>query len=103
MVLTSIYVGMPNVILEAITLNKFVISSDCPTGPAEILDKGKGGLLFKPKDYKDLARKIIFYTKNKKTCKQMLKYSKSRLIRFDQNTNLKKYYDLVNTLLFNKN
>ena len=103
MVLTSIYEGLPNVILEAITLNKFVISSDCPTGPAEILDKGKGGLLFKPKDYKDLARKIIFYTKNKKTCKQMLKYSKSRLIRFDQNINLKKYYDLVNTLLFNKN
>ena len=98
LVLTSIYEGLPNVILEAITLNKFVISSNCSTGPAEILDRGKGGLLFKVKDYKDLARKIIFYTKNKKTCKKMLKYSKSRLIRFDYNTNLKKYFDLVNSI-----
>ena len=102
MILTSIYEGLPNVILEAITLNKFVISSNCPTGPAEILDGGKGGLLFKIKDYKDLARKIIFYTKNKKTCRKMLKHSKSRLIRFDYNTNLKKYFDLINSLCLKK-
>ena len=43
-------------LLEAITLNKFVISSDCPTGPSEILDNGKGGLLFKVGNYKELSR-----------------------------------------------
>ena len=58
MVLTSIYEGLPNVILEALTLNKFVISSNCPTGPAEILDNGKGGLLFRTKDHKDLGLKM---------------------------------------------
>ena len=50
-ILTSVYEGLPNVLLEAITLKKFVISSNCPTGPKEILDNGKGGYLFKPNDY----------------------------------------------------
>ena len=44
--------------LEAICLKKFIISSNCPTGPREILNNGKGGLLFKSKNYKELAKKI---------------------------------------------
>ena len=31
-ILSSKYEGSPNVLLEAITLNKIIISSDCPTG-----------------------------------------------------------------------
>ena len=42
-VLSSIFEGLPNVLLEALTLNKFVISTNCSTGPSEILLKGKGG------------------------------------------------------------
>jgi len=99
MVLTSIYEGLPNVILEALTLNKFVISSNCPTGPAEILDNGKGGLLFRTKDHKDLANKIMFYSSNKKNCKKMLNHSKYRLQRFDYNKNLKRYLDLINSFI----
>ena len=43
-----------------------IISSDCPTGPREILDNGKGGLLFKTGDVDDLVKKINFFTRNKK-------------------------------------
>ena len=45
LVLTSIYEGLPNVLLEALTLKKFIISSDCPAGPREILENGKHGFL----------------------------------------------------------
>ena len=51
-VLTSRYEGLPNVLLEALTLKKFIISTDCPTGPKEILLNGKAGNLFKIGDYK---------------------------------------------------
>lgn len=35
---TSLAEGFPNVIAEALVLGKFVVSSDCQSGPAELLD-----------------------------------------------------------------
>ena len=95
LVSSSIYEGLPNVLLEALTLKKFVISSNCPTGPKEILLNGKGGLLFKVGDYKDLSKKILYYSKNKDDLKKMLSYSVKNLDRFDYVFNLMKYYKLL--------
>ena len=86
---------MPNVLLEAITLKKFVISSNCPTGPNEILNNGKGGLLFKTGSSNDLAKKIIFYHNNKKKLKKKIDFAYNNLDRFDFNTNLKKYFEVI--------
>ena len=44
-----------------------IISTDCRTGPKEILLNGKGGLLCKVGDHKDIAEKILFYANNKKS------------------------------------
>ena len=63
-ILTSLYEGLPNVLLEAISLNKFIISTNCPTGPAEILDNGRGGILVPLKKYKKISEKILFFKKN---------------------------------------
>ena len=60
-ILSSTYEGLPNVLLEALVLRKFIISSNCQTGPSEILLNGNGGLLFKVKDYKALSKKILFF------------------------------------------
>ena len=94
-ILTSKFEGLPNVLLEAIVLNKFVISSNCSTGPKEILDNGKGGLLFKVGDYKELAKKILFYSENKSICKKKLIFAKKRLVRFDYINNLNLYLNLI--------
>ena len=40
-ILSSIFEGLPNVLLESLTLNRFIISSNCPTGPSEILSYGR--------------------------------------------------------------
>ena len=64
LVLTSLFEGLPNVLLEALTLKKFIISTDCPTGPNEILSS-KYGFLFKIGDYNQLSSLIIKYSKNK--------------------------------------
>ena len=97
-ILSSIFEGLPNVLLEALALNKFIISSNCPTGPSEILDNGKGGLLFKMKNSDDLTKKILFFFRNKKICLKKIKYAKRRLGRFDHNTNMNKYLKLVNSI-----
>ena len=98
-VLSSRFEGLPNVLLEALVLKKFVISSSCQTGPKEILLNGKGGLLFKVGDYRGLANKILFYVSNKSECKYLLKKSYKSLNRFNSDTNLKKYFYLVKNFL----
>jgi glycosyltransferase involved in cell wall biosynthesis len=95
-ILSSLYEGLPNVLLESLCLKKFVISTKCPTGPKEILDNGKGGFLFKIKNEKDLYYKIIYYSKNRKKCNKFIKHGHKRLTRFDLNLNLKKYIKLIN-------
>ncbi len=95
LVLSSIYEGLPNVLLEAQVLKKFIISSDCPTGPREILLNGKGGLLYKVGDFRGLANKILYYSRNKKKLSKLINFSHKKLNRFDYDLNLKKYLELV--------
>ncbi len=97
-ILSTKFEGLPNVLLEAITLNKLVISSNCPTGPSEILDNGNGGLLFRVGDYKQLSQKIIFSIKNKKKCSKKILFAKKKLQRFDFSKNLLKYFNAVNNI-----
>ena len=98
LLLSSKFEGLPNVLLEALALNKFIISSNCPTGPKEILDNGKGGLLFEVGNYEQLSRKILIYQKNYKLCLKKKKYAQERSIRFDYKRNLNEYFNLFKKL-----
>jgi glycosyltransferase involved in cell wall biosynthesis len=99
-ILTSRYEGLPNVLLEALTLKKFIISTDCPTGPKEILLNGKAGNLFRPGDYKQLSKLIIKFKKNKVEELKKIKLGYKNLDRFDFDKNLKKYFLLINKFLY---
>lgn len=50
--LTSNWEGMPNSLMEAMALGMPCISTDCPTGPAELIRSGENGLLI-PMDDED--------------------------------------------------
>ncbi len=93
-VLSSKFEGLPNVLLESLVLKKFVISSDCRTGPKEILLNGKGGLLFKVGDYRMLEKRIKYFFLNRKKCQKMMMNSYKSLKRFSYNKNLKMYLEL---------
>jgi glycosyltransferase involved in cell wall biosynthesis len=96
-ILSSLFEGLPNVLLESLSLKKFIISSNCPTGPKEILDHGKNGLLFKMGEENDLYKKIIYYLQNKKKCKKLIFNGFNRLWRFDYHLNLEKYVKLISS------
>lgn len=55
---SSKYEGLPTVLIEAMILDKLVISSECPTGPREILEEGKSGILYPVGDAEKLAEII---------------------------------------------
>jgi glycosyltransferase involved in cell wall biosynthesis len=57
-VLTSLWEGFGNVLVEALAAGCAVVSTDCPTGPREILADGKYGLLSPVGDSNALASAI---------------------------------------------
>lgn len=59
LVLSSLYEGLGNVIIEALALGINVVSTDCPSGPGEILDNGKYGWLSPVSDATKLSYNII--------------------------------------------
>lgn len=61
---SSRFEGLPTVLIEALICGVPVISSDCPTGPSEILKKGTIGLLYDVGDSETLKKQILELLKN---------------------------------------
>lgn len=58
-VLSSAWEGLSNVLLEALACGCTVVSTDCPSGPREILADGKFGYLVPVRDDERLANAIV--------------------------------------------
>ena len=58
-VLSSLFEGLPTVLIEAMAGGTKVVSTDCESGPAEILSNGQYGKLVAVGDIKGLAEAII--------------------------------------------
>ncbi len=65
-VLPSRTEGFPNVLLEAMALGKAVISTNCPSGPSEIIQNGVNGILIPVDDVKQLTKAMLTLINNKK-------------------------------------
>ena len=96
--LTSIFEGSPNVLIEAQYLKKYIISTDCPTGPREILENGKFGELVKMGDYKNIAKKLEGFSYNV-TVKKKIMLGFKNTKNYDHKKNCIEYYNLINEYL----
>jgi len=64
-VLSSLWEGLPLVLLEAASLGMPIVSTDCNYGPNEVIENGKNGLLVTVADPQKLASAILKLIKNK--------------------------------------
>lgn len=53
---SSHFEGLPTTMIEALLLDKMIVATDCPTGPKEILNHGRAGLLVPKNDAEMLAK-----------------------------------------------
>lgn len=65
-VLSSDFEGMPNTLLEAMSVGIPCVSTNCPTGPSDIITDRKNGFLVPVNDINELANKILYLIENPK-------------------------------------
>lgn len=86
-ILTSLYEGFPNVLVESLTLGTPVIAFDCSSGPNEIIQDGVNGYLIEYLNIEKLAhglKKLSLAThmhNNKKIIKSAKQYTNDCIIQ----------------------
>ena len=94
-ILSSLWEDPGWVLIEAIVSNTIVLSSDCPSGPKEILDNQRG-ILFKNNSELDFIKKFYYFKKLDEPEKKKIKLkSKIFIKRF---TSLQHYKNLISIL-----
>lgn len=84
-VLSSKYEGFPNALLEAMSFSLPVISTNCLSGPAELIDDKINGLLIDNFDAQTLASSMAFLASSKQTRMKIGKAGKLSLRKFEKN------------------
>jgi len=94
-ILSTEYEGLPTVVLESVALGVPCISSNCKSGPREILLDGQAGLLFNVGDTQQLYEHMVNTYTNNIDKKSMLENMKKSITRFNPKDIAQKVHDII--------
>ena len=85
--------------LEAAVNKKYLISSNCPTGPSEIINQYKYGEIYKLKSTENLTKILNKFITDKNLLNKLRKNIDLKSDLFKYNLNLNKYLSITNKIL----
>lgn len=94
-VLSSQYEGLPIAILEAMACGVPVISTDCRSGPREILQNGQCGVLVTVDDEAAMADAITGLLNDRKKREELSERGKQRVKDFSVQEIVRQYEDII--------
>ena len=97
-VLSSLYEGLPLVLLEAISLGLPIVSTDCNYGPNEVIETGENGLLVPVADPEKLASAILKLIQDKELRLKMGERAEERAHHFSQDRMVSGYEEVFLSL-----
>lgn len=98
-VLTSCWEGLPCVISETMALNVPIVSTDCPSGPKEMLMDGQLGTLAKTDDIDDITNKILLAITNYSESQNKANAAIKKLDRYEPKSVTQQYINLTKSLI----
>ncbi len=93
--LSSVFEGFGLVLVEALACGTPIVSTNCPSGPAEVLADGKYGLLVPPKDPAALATGLHRLLVDAAERDRFGRLGPGRAKTFDERARMKEWEDLL--------
>ena len=94
-VLSSSWEGFPNSLLEAMYINGHVVSTNCPTGPSEIISHNEDGLLCEMNNKEELAAAMEKMCFDEDFRNYVFENSRKKIGKFDEQIMVREYQTLL--------
>lgn len=97
-VLSSRFEGLPNVLLEAMSVGMPVIATRCKFGPEEIIQHRQNGLLVPTEDAEAIADALVVLADDPKLCKQLGQNARKINNKLHVDKIMEQWEDVINSL-----
>ena len=91
-VLSSSHEGMPGVLVQAMACGAACVSTDCPTGPNELINHGQNGFLVPVGNVEELSSKLIEILSNSELKQTFKDKAPEAVKRFQESAAVASYF-----------